>query len=231
LDVRPGEVVALVGDNGAGKSTLIKILSGAIRPSAGTIELSGETTQFHGPGDARDAGLETVYQDLALCPNLSVAHNFILGAEPRRRVLGILPVRDDAAAATLAERRLRDLGIELQDATALVASLSGGQRQCVAIARAIKEQVKVVILDEPTAALGVTQTRNVLASMRAAADQGTGVIMIAHDIQSVRAVADRVVVLRLGEVVHEGPTDELSDLELLGLMAGLSSERNDASAC
>jgi ribose/xylose/arabinose/galactoside ABC-type transport system permease subunit/ABC-type multidrug transport system ATPase subunit len=221
LAVRPGEVVALLGDNGAGKSTLIKILSGAVRPTTGKIELSGAPAHINSPADARRAGIETVYQDLALCPNLSVAHNFILGAEPRRRLLGLIPVRDDAAAESLADWRLRDLGIELRNTGVLVASLSGGQRQSVAIARAIKDDVKVVILDEPTAALGVAQTKNVLKSMRSVADLGTGVVMIAHDIESILAVADRVVVLRLGRVVHEGPTDELSELELLQLMAGL----------
>jgi ribose transport system permease protein/ribose transport system ATP-binding protein len=221
LQVRPGEIVCLLGDNGAGKSTLAKIIAGAERPDGGEVRLDGELVSFHSPADARAAGIETVYQDLALCPNLSVAHNLVLGDEPTRRVLGVIPVRDDRRASELATQRLGELGIRLRDESVLVQSLSGGQRQSVAIARALGQHVKVILLDEPTAALGVTQTANVLALVRSIAAQGTGVIMITHDVASVLETADRVVVLRFGRVIHDGPVHELTEHQLLRLMAGL----------
>ncbi|MEV0714332.1 ATP-binding cassette domain-containing protein [Asanoa sp. NPDC050611] len=221
FDVRAGQVVCIVGDNGAGKSTLIKLISGVHRPDAGTIALDGEPVEFGGPIDARRAGIETVHQDLAVCPNLGVAHNLILGDEPRRRMFGVIPVRDDAAAIARTQARLASLGITLTDMNRSVGRLSGGQRQSVSIARAMKEGVKLVILDEPTAALGVTQTRNVLRIARQAADNGAGVILISHDIRTVFAIADRVVVLRLGEVVYDDEITNVTHTRLLHLMAGL----------
>ncbi|GIE99936.1 ABC transporter permease subunit [Paractinoplanes rishiriensis] len=221
FSVRSGEVVCLVGDNGAGKSTLIKLISGVHRPDSGTIELDGREVSFGGPIDARRAGIETVHQDLAVCPNLGVAHNLILGDEPKKRLLGFIPVRDDAAAVARTKQRLASLGITLTDLNRSVGRLSGGQRQSVSIARAMKDGVKLVILDEPTAALGVTQTRNVLRIARQAADNGAGVILISHDIRTVFAVADRVVVLRLGQVVHDDTIDRVTHTKLLHLMAGL----------
>jgi ABC-type branched-subunit amino acid transport system ATPase component len=221
LAVHPGEIVCLVGDNGAGKSTLIKILSGVLAPDAGSIRFAGSEIRFGSPSDARRAGIETVYQDLALCPNLGVAHNLILGDEPRRRLLRLLPVRDDREAGRRAAARLESLGIGLPNLHQPVRWLSGGQRQSVAIARALKEDVRLVILDEPTAALGVSQTQHVLEIIRATAERGIGVILISHDVETVVGVADRVVVLRLGEVVHDGPAEELSETELAHLMAGL----------
>ena len=221
---RAGEVVCLVGDNGAGKSTLTKILSGAVAPDAGSIRLEGREVQLSRPRAARAAGIETVYQDLALCPPLSVAHNFVLGDEPVRRVLGVIPVRDDAEARARAKRRLGDLGIRLADYDMPVQRLSGGQRQAVAIARAVHDDVKVMVLDEPTAALGVAQTRNVLALIRSIADRGTCVVLITHDIDTVLAIADRVVVLRLGSVIHEGRASDLDERSLVQLMAGLEPD-------
>jgi ABC-type branched-subunit amino acid transport system ATPase component len=224
ITARAGEVLCLVGDNGAGKSTLTKILSGAVAPDAGGVLLDGRELDLSSPRAARAAGIETVYQDLALCPPLSVAHNFVLGNEPVRRLLGIIPVRDDAHARERAERRLGDLGIRLADYDVPVQRLSGGQRQAVAIARAVHDDVKVLILDEPTAALGVAQTRNVLELIRSVADRGTCVILITHDIDTVLAIADCVVVLRLGSVIHEGPGEELDERSLVALMAGLEPE-------
>jgi ribose transport system permease protein/ribose transport system ATP-binding protein len=222
LRVRAGEIVCLLGDNGAGKSTLAKIIAGAERPDGGEIHLDGQRVNFHSPADARAAGIETVYQDLALCPNLSVAHNLVLGNEPTRRVFGVVRVRDDKRASELATHRLADLGIRLRDESVLVQSLSGGQRQSVAIARALGHHVKVILLDEPTAALGVTQTANVLALVKSIAAQGTAVIMITHDVASVLQTADRVVVLRSGQVIHDGSVGEqLTEHQLLRLMAGL----------
>ncbi|GAA4469437.1 ABC transporter permease subunit [Phytohabitans houttuyneae] len=223
FSVRAGEVVCLVGDNGAGKSTLIKLISGVHRPDSGRIELDGAPVDFGGPIDARRAGIETVHQDLAVCPNLGVAHNLILGDEPRRRLFGFIPVRDDAAALARTRQRLASLGITLNDLNRSVGRLSGGQRQSVAIARAMKDGVKLVILDEPTAALGVTQTRNVLRIARQAADNGAGVILISHDIRTVFAVADRVVVLRLGRVVYDDTIEQVTHTRLLHLMAGLEA--------
>jgi ribose/xylose/arabinose/galactoside ABC-type transport system permease subunit/ABC-type branched-subunit amino acid transport system ATPase component len=230
LTLHAGEVVCLVGDNGAGKSSLIKILSGAARPAAGTVTVAGETCSFDDPAEARRAGIETVYQDLALCQNLGVAHNLVLGAEPRRRRLGLLPLRDDLTAQRVSTDRLASLGVTIDDLARPVQRLSGGQRQSVAIARVLGTQVKVVILDEPTAALGVKQTRNVLAAVRAAAEQGAAVLLITHDVETVFAIADRIVVLRLGEVVHDGPADGLDDIALVHLMAGLSAEPAGGSA-
>lgn len=227
--MRGGEVVCVVGDNGAGKSTLIKLISGVYKPDAGRIELDGRPVEFGGPIDARRAGIETVHQDLAVCPNLGVAHNLILGDEPRRRMFGLIPVRDDAAAVARTRTRLASLGITLTDMNRSVGRLSGGQRQSVAIARAMKEDVKLVILDEPTAALGVAQTRNVLRITRQAAENGAGVILISHDIRTVFAVADRVVVLRLGRVVYDDSVHRITHTRLLHLMAGLEDVDDSTS--
>ncbi|NLT04992.1 MAG: ATP-binding cassette domain-containing protein [Solirubrobacterales bacterium] len=221
LTLHAGEVIALLGDNGAGKSTLVKIISGAVRPDAGRMTLDGKPLDCHDPADARAAGVETVYQDLALCPNLSVVHNLMLGNEPTRRWLGVFRVRDDATAEADAIRRLGELSIRLPDPSVLVEALSGGQRQAIAVARAVDEHVRVVCLDEPTAALGVAQTEQVLALVRSAARRGTSVVIITHDVASVLRVSDRVVVLRHGTIVHDGPTADLGQLELMQLMAGL----------
>jgi ribose/xylose/arabinose/galactoside ABC-type transport system permease subunit/ABC-type branched-subunit amino acid transport system ATPase component len=228
ISVRAGEVLCLLGDNGAGKSTLIKILSGAVRPDGGEIRLDGKEVDLSSPRAARDAGIETVYQDLALCPPLSVAHNLVLGKEPTRKLLGLIPIRDEGAAEAIARRRLAELGIALRDYRVAAQRLSGGQRQAVAIARAVHDDVRVMILDEPTAALGVTQTRSVLELVRSVADRGTAVILITHDIETVLAVADRVIVLRLGSIAHEGPVEGLDEIALVQLMAGLEVERPGA---
>jgi ABC-type sugar transport system ATPase subunit len=225
ISVAAGEVVCLVGDNGAGKSTLIKMLSGAVEPDTGTIEVHGKEARLSGPHVARALGIETAYQDLALCPNLGSMYNMVLGAEPVRIRLGPFSVRDDRKAKRVSKTRLEELGIVLTDDERPVRLLSGGQRQSIAIARIAGQGVGVAILDEPTAALGVRQTKNVLNLVRNLASRGTGVIMITHDIDDVFAVADRVVVLRLGRVVHEGPVAGLTPLELVHLMAGLTGTR------
>jgi ribose/xylose/arabinose/galactoside ABC-type transport system permease subunit/ABC-type branched-subunit amino acid transport system ATPase component len=218
--VMPGEVVCLLGDNGAGKSTVIKMLSGAIKADSGRIEINGQPVKLLSPHDARAAGIQTTYQDLALCPNLGASYNLILGAEPRRRDWGIFSLRDDKRALDIARQRLAELGITLDDYDLPIGLLSGGQRQSVAIARVATGDVKVVILDEPTAALGVRQTGNVLALVRRLARSGAGIIFISHDIETIFKVADRVVVLRLGEVVFEGDVADVDRLRLLQLMAG-----------
>ena len=224
--VGSGEVVCLLGDNGAGKSTLVKIISGAIRSDAGSMLLQGEPVHFKSPQDARAAGLETVYQDLALCSNLSVTHNMMLGREHTRRWLGFIPVRDDRRAAEQCRSRLAALSVTLRDENVLVRSLSGGQRQSVAIARALADHVKLICLDEPTAALGVKQTAQVVNLVRSIAASGTGVILVTHDLSTVRALADRIVVLSRGRVVYDGSAKELSADALWGLMASGRLEPN-----
>ena len=224
--VGKGEVVCLLGDNGAGKCTLVKIISGAIRPDAGSMTLEGRPVTFRSPQDARAAGLETVYQDLALCPNLSVTHNMMLGREETRRWLGIIPVRDDRKAAEQCRARLAALGVTLRDENVLVRSLSGGQRQSIAIARSLAEHVKLICLDEPTAALGVKQTAQVLDLIRSIAARGTGVILVTHDLSTVRALADRIVVLSLGRVAYDGSARHLTADQLWGLMAGRVPNRH-----
>jgi ribose/xylose/arabinose/galactoside ABC-type transport system permease subunit/ABC-type branched-subunit amino acid transport system ATPase component len=219
FSVGKGEIVCLLGDNGAGKSTLVKIISGAIHPDAGSMTLEGMPIAFRSPQDARAAGLETVYQDLALCPNLSVAHNMILGREETRRWLGLFPVRDDRKAAEQCRLRLGALGVTLRDEDVLVRSLSGGQRQSIAIARSLTEHVKLICLDEPTAALGVRQTAQVVNLIRSIAASGTGVILVTHDLGTVRALADRIVVLSLGRVAYDGSARHLTADQLWGLMA------------
>jgi ribose/xylose/arabinose/galactoside ABC-type transport system permease subunit/ABC-type multidrug transport system ATPase subunit len=215
-----GEVTCLVGDNGAGKSTVIKMISGAIQPDEGTMELCGNPQHFSSPADARAAGIETVYQDLALCPNLGAAYNLVLGKEPVRIHLGPLSLRNDHAAEEIAKQRLSELGIVLDDYRRPVGHLSGGQRQSVAIARVAGEGVSLVILDEPTAALGVSHTKNVLRLIRAIAERNTSVLMITHDIDTVYAIADRVIVLRLGHLVFDGPIGSVTQAQLVQLMAG-----------
>lgn len=192
LDVHAGEVVALVGDNGAGKSTLIKILAGVHQPSSGTIEFCGETVSLDSPGRALELGIATVFQDLALCENLDVVANLFLGHELSPWNL------DEVAMEVKAWTLLRELAARIPSVREPVASLSGGQRQTVAIARSLLLDPKIIMLDEPTAALGVAQTAEVLNLIERVRDRGLGVIIISHNMEDVRAVADRVVVLRLG---------------------------------
>ena len=219
FSVGKGEVVCLLGDNGAGKSTLVKIISGAIRPDSGSMTLEGQPVKFRNPQDARAAGLETVYQDLALCSNLSITHNMMLGREQTRSWLSFLPIRDDRKAEEECRSKLAALGVSLPDENVLVRSLSGGQRQSIAIARALAEHVKLICLDEPTAALGVKQTAQVVNLIRSIAASGTGVILVTHDLSTVRSLADRIVVLSLGRVVYDGSAKNLTADQLWGLMA------------
>ncbi len=192
LDVHAGEVVALVGDNGAGKSTLVKILAGVHQPDAGTITFDGRQVTLADPATALDLGIATVFQDLALCENLDVVANIYLGRE-------LNPLRlDEVAMEVRAWTLLRELAARIPSVRIAVASLSGGQRQTVAIARSLLLEPKLIMLDEPTAALGVAQTAEVLNLIERVRERGLAVIMISHNMEDVRAVADRVVVLRLG---------------------------------
>jgi D-xylose transport system ATP-binding protein len=192
LDLSAGQVVAIVGDNGAGKSTLVKVLAGVHRPDTGTVMFADQPVTIDSPATAHALGIATVFQDLALCENLNVVENLFLGREIRRGRL------DEVTMETRSWELLRQLSAKIPTVRIPVASLSGGQRQTVAIARSLLGDPKIIILDEPTAALGVEQTAEVLNLIERLRERGLGVIMISHNMEDVRAVADRVVVLRLG---------------------------------
>ncbi|MFB9223960.1 ATP-binding cassette domain-containing protein [Paracoccus cavernae] len=215
LDIHAGEVVALVGDNGAGKSTLVKVLAGVHQPSSGTIEFQGKEVSLADPGAALNMGIATVFQDLALCENLDVVSNLFLGHE-------LNPLRlDEVQMEVRAWTLLKELAARIPSVREPVASLSGGQRQTVAIARSLLLNPKIIMLDEPTAALGVAQTAEVLNLIERVRDRGLGVIIISHNMEDVRAVADRIVVLRLGK--NNGIfTPDSSNHELVAAITGAS---------
>jgi D-xylose transport system ATP-binding protein len=214
LDVRAGEVVALVGDNGAGKSTLIKCLSGVHPPDSGTITFEGTDVRITSPAGAQRLGIATVYQDLALCENLNVVDNLFLGQELR-------PMRlDEVGMEVRAWELLRQLSAKIPTVRIPVASLSGGQRQTVAIARSLLGDPKVIILDEPTAALGVAQTTEVLNLVERLRERGHGVIMISHNMADVTAVADTVAVLRLGRNNGVFSMREVSTEDIVAAITG-----------
>jgi simple sugar transport system ATP-binding protein len=219
--VFPQEVVALVGDNGAGKSTLVKSLVGVHPPDSGEIIFEGQEVHIHTPHDARDLGIETVYQDLALAEEIDPAANMYLGREILRPgVLGKLGFLDKASMREKSDDAFRNLGVRIQDTGAPVANMSGGQRQGVAISRAVTWASKVVFMDEPTAALGVVQTRNVLDHIRRVRDQGISVVLISHNMPEVFEVADRIEVLRLGERVARLKPSEVTMEDVVSAMTG-----------
>jgi len=221
FSANPGEVVALIGDNGAGKSTLVKVLCGAIQPDGGQISLDGQVVHFATPFEAQRHGIETVYQDLSLAPDLDAAANLHLGREVfRGGVLRPFHVLDRAAMRSSARSAFAELGVDLQDIDVPVASLSGGQRQSVAVARAVAYASKVIFMDEPTAALGVVQRGRVLDTIRRVRDRGVSVVLISHNMPEVLAVSDRVEVLRLGRRVARYVTAQTSVEELVGAMTG-----------
>jgi D-xylose transport system ATP-binding protein len=215
LDVHAGEVVALVGDNGAGKSTLVKILAGVHQPTAGTILFGDREVALDSPSTALDLGIATVFQDLALCENLDVVANIYLGREKGPWAL------DEVEMEVRAWTLLNELSARIPDVRDVVASLSGGQRQTVAIARSLLLEPRLIMLDEPTAALGVAQTAEVLNLIERVRDRGHAVIMISHNMEDVRAVADRIVVLRLGRI-NGIFTPESSNEELIAAITGAS---------
>ncbi|MEN3010295.1 MAG: ATP-binding cassette domain-containing protein [Candidatus Bipolaricaulaceae bacterium] len=218
--VMPGEIIGLIGDNGAGKSTLIKILAGVYPPDRGKIKLNGQEVRFRHPKDAQNHGIATVYQELALVDTLDVAGNIFLGREPARVGReGLLAILSRAKMRELATKILESLRIEVS-VTALVGELSGGQRQAVAISRALHQQPKLVIMDEPTAALAVQEATKVLELMRALKHRGLSVIFISHTLPEVFAVADRIVVLRKGEKVADCMAADLTIDEAIKLMVG-----------
>lgn len=220
LDVYAGEVVGLLGDNGAGKSTLIKMISGVYRPDGGRLILNGRDVNFASPQSAREAGIETIYQDLALCENLDAGANIFLGREPVRPLLGVLRAVDRGRMLTESRRILAQLDIRIPGLARPIRQMSGGQRQAVAIARAVYWNAQLMIMDEPTAALGVPEQRKVLTLVRTLRERGVGVIMISHNLQDVLDVADRVIVMRRGRTVGERRVVETNTSDLLGLMVG-----------
>jgi simple sugar transport system ATP-binding protein len=221
FSVNRAEVVALVGDNGAGKSTLIKCLAGVEQPDAGEILFEGRRVTINAPTEARALGIETVYQDLALAADLDPAANLFLGREVRRRgVLGWVGFLDKAEMHRRADEAFETLGVGLQDSSAPVANMSGGQRQGVAVSRAVTWASKVVFMDEPTAALGVVQTRHVLDLIRRVREQGISVVLISHNLPEVFEVADRIEVLRLGERVAQLKPGEVTMEDVVGAMTG-----------
>jgi len=223
--VMPGEVVALVGDNGAGKSTLIKVISGVGPADAGEITFEGRRVGIHKPQDATGLGIATVYQDLALCDNLNVAGNLFLGQEKLLSGVGkALRWMDHVAMERRTWELLAQLSIAIPDVRTPVASLSGGQRQSVAIARSLLGNPRIVILDEPTAALGVAQTTQVLELVRRLRDQGLGVIVISHNIANIFAVSDRICVLRLGRNNGEYFKAQSSPEEVVAAITGARHE-------
>jgi fructose transport system ATP-binding protein len=222
FELFPGEISAIIGDNGAGKSTLIKALSGALQPDAGEIRLDDERTHFRSPRDARQAGIETVYQDLAVAPALDIATNVFLGRERRRGgVLGrVFRLLDKRSMRREAERQFHELGIGIQSMTAPVETLSGGQRQGVAVARAAAWARRLVIMDEPTAALGVKETGQVLDLIRRVRDRGLPVILISHDMPHVFDLADRIHIMRLGRRIAVVTPQSHTMAEAVAIMTG-----------
>lgn len=218
LSISKGEVIGLMGDNGAGKSTLVKIIAGNFRPSTGRMFLKDQEVALHGPLDARQHGIEIVYQDLALCDNLTAAANVFLGRELTRR-FGPLRINDYAAMNQRAAELFQELKSETRPKD-LVRSMSGGQRQAVAIARTRLSNADIVLMDEPTAAISVRQVAEVLNLIRHLRDQGVAVVLISHRMPDVFGVADRVVVLRRGSVVADKPASTTSPEEVTGLITG-----------
>jgi simple sugar transport system ATP-binding protein len=219
MHVDAGEVTCILGDNGAGKSSFIKLLSGVHQPDAGTLLLDGEEVQFASPRDARGRGIATVYQDLAMVPLMSIWRNFFLGAEPLKR-FGPLRWFDAATAKAIVRRELHEMGIDIRDPDQAVGTLSGGERQSVAIARAVYFGARILILDEPTSALGVKQAGVVLKYILQARERGVAVIFITHNPHHAYPVGDRFVILNRGTSLGTFEKDQIDRTELVRLMAG-----------
>ena len=233
FELRAGEILAVIGDNGAGKSSLIKALSGAVVPDEGTLELDGKTVQFRSPIDARRHGIETVYQDLAVAPAMSIAENLFLGRELRRPgVLGsVFRSLDKKKMLDEAISRMNDLKVGIRSMTQAVETLSGGQRQCVAVARAAAFAQHVVIMDEPTAALGVKEGNMVLELIRRVRDKGLPVILISHNMPHVFEIADRIHIQRLGRRACVVNPKAISMSDTVAVMTGAKAvEELPASA-
>jgi simple sugar transport system ATP-binding protein len=219
VDFYPGECHCLLGDNGAGKSTFIKTMSGVHKPTAGTIEFEGKEMNFADPRDAITAGIATVYQDLAMIPLMSVSRNFFMGNEPQKKIAG-MSFFDHEHANDVTMTEMKKMGINLRGPDQAVGTLSGGERQTVAIARAVHFGAKVLILDEPTSALGVRQTANVLATVDRVRKQGISVVFITHNVRHAMAVGDRFTVLNRGKTYGTASRGEITPEALQDLMAG-----------
>lgn len=231
FDVNEGEVVALIGDNGAGKSTMVKALTGNLPLDSGELFFKGKPVKITSPQQASELGIEVVYQDLALAPHLNPVQNMFLGREiPRSGILGHLGFMDEKAMRASAVHSFDELGGTVRSFTAPIGSMSGGQRQQVAIARAISWADKLVFLDEPTAALGVVQTKNVLESIKRVKAKGIAVVLISHSMPAVLEVADRIHVMRLGATVATFNAKETTVEELVGAMTGALDQKNGAAA-
>jgi simple sugar transport system ATP-binding protein len=225
FDVEAGEVTALIGDNGAGKSTLTKVLSGTEPAEEGTVRISGEEVHMHSPAQARALGIETVYQDLALCPHLDAVNNLFLGREVKARgLLGVLGFMNRKEMRERSVEAFQDLGAAVRTLSEPVGTMSGGQRQSIAVARAAAWASKIIFLDEPTAALGVVQTENVLDLIKRVRDKGIGVVFISHSMPEVLSVADTVQVMRRGRRVANYRAADSSIEELVGAMTGKLDE-------
>ncbi len=220
FEVHRGEVVALLGDNGAGKSTLIKCISGVHRPEQGDVLFDGKSITGHSTSEVRERGIETIYQDLALAENLDVGANVFLGKEKTRRLFGVIPVTDDSYMREQASKVLGLLDIHIPSLKRKLVNFSGGQRQAVAIARAMYWNAQLVIMDEPTAALGVPEQRKVLSLIRSLREQQIPVILISHTMQDVMAVADRIVIMRRGKVAANMPRSEATEELIVKHMVG-----------
>ena len=224
LELIPGEVLALVGDNGAGKTTLIKHISGVYRADSGEIKLDDESLDLLSPREVRERGIETVYQDLALADDLTVGANIFLGREPMRWLFGVLPYIDERAIRSETSSLLDRIKSHIPAKSKTVARLSGGQRQAVAIARAIYWKAKVVIMDEPTAALAVMERENVITYARELAASGAGVIYIGHNLVEILEVADRIAVMFRGTIVHITTAGETTQEKLIKYMTGYTDK-------
>ncbi len=220
MTIAPGEVVALAGDNGAGKTTLIKAISGVYKPTSGEVRLEGKPVSFSTPQEARDSGIETIYQDLALADNLSIGGNIFLGREPMTKKFGFLPVLDRKKMSEAARDTMALLDFHVSRMEAPVSNFSGGQRQAVAIGRAVYWNARLLIMDEPTAALGVPEQRKVISLIHQLKAQGRGVIFISHNLQDIFAVSDRIVVLRRGVLAGERRIADTTHDEVVKLMVG-----------
>ncbi|KAB8044397.1 ATP-binding cassette domain-containing protein [Janthinobacterium aquaticum] len=220
MRLKEGEVHCLLGDNGAGKSTLIKTLAGVHKPTDGQYMVDGKPVIFNSPSEALDMGVATVYQDLALVPLLSVARNFFMGREPMKKLFGMVRVMDIDYAADTARAKLAEMGIMVRDPHQAIGTMSGGEKQCLAIARAIHFGARVLILDEPTAALGVKQSFNVLKLIYKARERGISVIFITHNVHHAYPVGDSFTLLNRGRSLGTFTKDTVTKDELLDMMAG-----------
>jgi ABC-type sugar transport system ATPase subunit len=225
LDVPAGKVTALIGDNGAGKSVLIQTISGIYPASTGEMYWHGERVHVHTPRDASDLGIATVYQDLALCDNLDIVQNMYLGREETR-----LSMLDEIGMELKTKKLLADLSVTtVQSVRQLVGSLSGGQRQSIAVARAVMRENQLIIMDEPTAALGVSQTAQVLSLVRTLAERGIAVLLISHNLNDVFSVADYIAVMHLGVLVSNGPIENYDTVSAVELITTGTSKRAPTS--